>query len=661
MSNQLSSILQFRRWTLTTKLVVAMTLLSFVSLVLLIATASLTTTRELEHQLSNTLASRATIESERVGDVLLQQVNLVRAGVASDPAILETLNELNALYEGDADAIEAQLLELDDEWRSAGEEPNALINQVMMHPISDKLRLFIEQFPSHAEIFITDRYGAEIAGSGRTSDYYQADEDWWQAGWNDGQGAVDFGSPELDESSGVVAIDITIPIIDPVQGDVIGVIKSVYNINALIADTNAFTFGQSGQAQIIDRSGRYIVGPTSDSVGTDANEALLLDGRLFQEASFDLDAINADGEPVVIGFAPIASSTGSQEISSLGWVIRIEQDRTEAYLPISQLQTSATVFTIIAAGIAAVFALFFARSLTQDLKNLASSSMRFGAGNLKARATIQSHDEIGQLAQTFNQMADSIEDRIKDVEEARAQAERSDQVKSAFLASMSHELRTPLNAVINFTKFVAQGDLGPVNEEQQDTLMEAVDSAKHLLNLINDVLDMSKIESDSLNLFIQDDIDLSDILDNSIKTAKALIEDKPIEINSEIAPNLPTIRGDRQRIRQILLNILSNACKFTEEGYITVRASRQNDMIQLAIEDTGLGIAEVDQGLVFEAFKQTNSGLRQAGGTGLGMPISKNLVEIHGGKIWLESKPDEGTTFYFTLPIKSEKLTPIAA
>src|SRR5262249_16658892 len=151
---------------------------------------------------------------------------------------------------------------------------------------------------------------------------------------------------------------------------------------------------------------------------------------------------------------------------------------------------------------------------------------------------------------------------------ARAQAERSDKVKSAFLASMSHELRTPLNAVINFTKFVAQGDLGPVNEEQHDTLFEAVDSAKHLLNLINDVLDMSKIESGSMTLFVQDDISFQEILDSSISTAKTFLKAKPVEIRETIDTELPKIRGDRQRIRQIVLNILSNACKFTEAGHI---------------------------------------------------------------------------------------------
>lgn len=251
-----------------------------------------------------------------------------------------------------------------------------------------------------------------------------------------------------------------------------------------------------------------------------------------------------------------------------------------------------------------------------------------------------------------------LEKQIIETEAARERAEHSDKVKSAFLASMSHELRTPLNAVINFTKFVAQGDLGTVNDEQKDTLFEVVDSARHLLNLINDVLDMSKIESNSLTLFVQDNLSLQEILENSVSTAKTLIKDKPVELRTKIS-DLPPIRGDKQRIRQIFLNILSNACKFTEEGFIEIRAETQNGNVIFAFQDTGPGISADDQLAVFEAFKQTKSGLRHGGGTGLGMPISRSLAEIHGGKLWLESEVGKGSTFFVQLPVKSETLVPL--
>jgi signal transduction histidine kinase len=242
------------------------------------------------------------------------------------------------------------------------------------------------------------------------------------------------------------------------------------------------------------------------------------------------------------------------------------------------------------------------------------------------------------------------------VQAAQQAAERSDKIKSAFLASMSHELRTPLNAIINFTRYVAKGSLGAVNEQQVETLNEVVDSAKHLLNLINDVLDMSKIEADSLKLFVEDDVDIRPMLSTVISTGRSLLADKPVEIRADIADYLPPIRADRQRILQVMLNVMSNACKFTEEGVIDVQAFQSQDELLIRIADTGPGIAPEDQGAVFEAFRQTNTGLRQGGGTGLGMPISKSLVEAHGGRIWLESQVGKGTTFYIAIPIKSEAL-----
>ncbi|MCU0464570.1 MAG: HAMP domain-containing histidine kinase [Anaerolineae bacterium] len=245
-------------------------------------------------------------------------------------------------------------------------------------------------------------------------------------------------------------------------------------------------------------------------------------------------------------------------------------------------------------------------------------------------------------------------------EEARERAERSDQVKSAFLASMSHELRTPLNAIINYTKFVNKGTMGPVTPAQVETLDEVIDSAKHLLNLINDVLDMSKIEAGSLSLFIEDNIDLKAVLISSLNTAKALGREKELNINLLMPEDLPNVRGDRQRILQAVLNVVSNAVKFTEVGSVTIKATHEGGSAVIEISDTGPGIAAQDQFAVFEAFKQTKTGLRQAGGTGLGMPITKSLIEAHGGTISLKSEEGQGATFTLKLPIKSEQLVPMA-
>ncbi len=313
------------------------------------------------------------------------------------------------------------------------------------------------------------------------------------------------------------------------------------------------------------------------------------------------------------------------------------------------------------------------RGVLRPVGLLEQAAIALRGGNMDHRVNIQRDDELGTLGSAFDEMATSLQRRDNEVRTLNAQlegqlaetqlareaAERADQVKSAFLASMSHELRTPLNSVINFTKFVAKGMMGPVTDEQVSTLSEVIDSAKHLLNLINDVLDMSKIESGSLRLFVEDNVSIQAVLDQVVSTGKSLIEDRPVQIATDIPANLPPVRGDRQRLLQILLNIMSNACKFTEQGQITIRAAQHNGSINISIQDSGPGIAPEDQSLVFEAFKQTNTGLRQGGGTGLGMPISKSLTEAHGGRLWLESAAGQGATFVVELPIQAAHLTPI--
>jgi signal transduction histidine kinase len=222
---------------------------------------------------------------------------------------------------------------------------------------------------------------------------------------------------------------------------------------------------------------------------------------------------------------------------------------------------------------------------------------------------------------------------------------------------MSHELRTPLNAIINFSKFLKKGIPGPINEEQGQLIGGIADSGQHLLNLINDVLDMSKIESGSLSLYVESDLDLHQIIEAALQYTRPLLADKPVELQENIPVHLPTLTGDRKRLLQVFLNLLSNACKFTEKGFVKICVQNENDHLLISIEDTGTGIALEDSKDVFTAFKQTESGLRQGGnGTGLGMPISQKLVEAHEGRIWFESKVGVGTTFYVHLPLQT-KLT----
>jgi signal transduction histidine kinase/HAMP domain-containing protein len=237
-------------------------------------------------------------------------------------------------------------------------------------------------------------------------------------------------------------------------------------------------------------------------------------------------------------------------------------------------------------------------------------------------------------------------------EEARKEAEEANVVKSEFLANMSHELRTPLNAILNFAEFMVDGDLGDVTEEQIDALNKVISSGEHLLSLINDVLDITKIEVGMLELFIED-VDLNAAIRSVVSTGKGLLRDRPVDLITDIKAELPIIRGDRRRLQQVFLNLISNAVKFTPQGSITFTATHDDEQILVSVKDTGVGIAPHEQALIFESFRQAEHGRLATTGTGLGLPISKHFVEKHGGKIWLESNIDNGSTFFVSLPIQT--------
>lgn len=242
--------------------------------------------------------------------------------------------------------------------------------------------------------------------------------------------------------------------------------------------------------------------------------------------------------------------------------------------------------------------------------------------------------------------------------EAREEAEKVAQLKTTFLTNISHELRTPLNVVINSTGLVADGTLGEIEVEQADYLNRAVTGSEYLMNLLDDILDIAKIEGGQLKLRLEP-IDLKEVIEEVLPIAGSFLQNKPIQLNVAVAGNIPTFLADRLRVRQVLFNLLSNAAKFTKEGFILLNAWREQNLVFVSVEDSGIGIAQEDLALIFEDYQQVAGKgqgeiqfeLRRHAGTGLGMPISKALVELHGGRIWVESELRRGSIFTFTLPL----------
>ena len=271
----------------------------------------------------------------------------------------------------------------------------------------------------------------------------------------------------------------------------------------------------------------------------------------------------------------------------------------------------------------------------------------------KLSGDIFDNQELEVLAVLANQVAISLENArlYEELSESNAQLMQASRLKSQFLASMSHELRTPLNSIIGFSKVLLNRFDGELTERQETYIRSVHNSGAHLLQLINGILDFSRIEAGKLEM-ISEELDLHELIDECIESSMPLARGKQMKLEKNVPLELPSLSGDRTKVKQILLNLLSNAIKFTAQGRVLVSVVAEPDAIRVSVADTGIGIREADLAHLFEPFQQLDNPVaRSAGGTGLGLAISKKFVELHGGRIWAESRENQGSTFHFTLPL----------
>jgi signal transduction histidine kinase len=280
-------------------------------------------------------------------------------------------------------------------------------------------------------------------------------------------------------------------------------------------------------------------------------------------------------------------------------------------------------------------------------------------GSFDRRVELPNRDEFGALAERMNRMSQELRrlDRMKvdaasELAQLNTRLERASRAKSEFLSNMSHELRTPLNAILGFTEMIADGLYGQVPEELKDPLNDIQVNGRHLLRLINEVLDLAKIEAGRMELAL-DDYSVAELV-GSVRTAmRSLAEEKGLRFETQVADELPLARGDSGRLTQCLMNLTGNALKFTRVGEVLIGASREGDDIVYRVSDTGIGIPAEEIDNVFGEFRQVDATVtREFGGTGLGLSITKKFIEMHGGRIWVESWLGLGSTFFFRVPLR---------
>jgi two-component system, NtrC family, sensor kinase len=444
-----------------------------------------------------------------------------------------------------------------------------------------------------------------------------------------------------------------------------GVVVAEIDLSFLGPAMDRARVGTAGYAYVVDSGGELVAHPDKD---------LVLRHTSFESLPQVRAALNRTGPAAAATTGRDQDGTqvlsAYQTIESPGWHVFVEEPSSEAFAPLESAiwRTAALLIAFLLLAIAT--SVLLARRLVRPIESIQAAAAKIGSGALDQRIETPSHDELGALAEEFNRMATQLEESYSNLEQkvqdrtrelATALGELDDKSreleavsrhKSEFLANMSHELRTPLNAIIGFSEVLAEQLFGEVNEKQAEYLDDIISSGNHLLALINDILDLSKVEAGQIALELAP-FSLREALERGVVMVREQATNDGVEVDLSLAPDIDSIRGDERRIRQVIFNLLSNAVKFTPAGgAVDVRAGQVNGEVRVSVADTGPGIAPEDHKRIFEEFQQTETGIEQREGTGLGLALSKRLVELHGGRIWVDSEVGSGSTFVFALPTR---------
>ncbi len=616
----------------------------------------------LQEAIKATSLARARAVMDEIDRVVQVRMTGWKAVSRSD-LVQDSLTESNLEFL-QRDNAPALIAERDKLWQANSDQSVELVRELMGNRLARDLNRRLTKLNESSsylvfgEVFITNCFGANVAQTNRTSDYRQDDELWWQQAVAEGEFVSDV---QFDDSANILSVDICLRIDDD-DGNLLGVMKAVMNIQEVLSviDSRAQSYRDGERLLMLSKTGSII------HVGNRPQRTTVQGENYFEEIRVSKESPNATlnptnpltNEKLLCAFA---LSQGYGDFAGLGWVVVDERRESLVFGPVIQLRRRITWISIVATLSAFLVGGVIALSLSRRIRRLTEATDAIGRGEFETKVDVSSSDEIAMLGIHFNRMGNQLSRVNRELVIARDEADAANKAKSAFLANMSHEIRTPMNGIIGMGELLSQTDL---STEQNDYLNLIRQSSEALLRLLNDILDFSKVEAGKLELE-EIDFSLRDCIGQAGQAISVRAADKALEMICRIAPDVPDLLiGDPGRLRQIVTNIAGNAIKFTAEGEIVIdvrQESRNVDEVTLAISiaDTGIGIPLDKQEKVFDAFGQADaSTTRRFGGTGLGLAISSQLVEMMGGKIWLESEPGKGTTFHFTVKLVASNKAP---
>ena len=447
--------------------------------------------------------------------------------------------------------------------------------------------------------------------------------------------------------------------VEQYAGRVIGVLQVQVNLKYVWDLVSKLKVGTGGYAYAVARNGDLIAHP---------DISLVLQGRNIAHlkqvsAAFQLQPGERPQGTVVSNLHGKQVFSSWTLIPDLGWAVFVEQPVEEVYGPLYASLFRTSGLLLVGLGMALVASLIVARRVVRPLETLRKGVHRIGSGDMSARLEVKTGDEIEVLADEFNKMTknlrgayDGLErkvaERTRDLAVANERLQELDRLKSDFVSNVSHELRTPLTAIKGAVDLVLREVTGPLTEKQIHYLTRVRSNTQHLAGLINDLLDLSKIESGKIEVK-SSRISLAGLVHEVVETLRPVAAEKQIALEATISAPSILVWADREKITQVMMNLIGNAIKFTPaHGKVTISASRNGTKnVRVSVTDTGPGIAPDEKRKIFDKFYQiAQAGEVKPKGTGLGLAICKALVELHGGTIWVESEPSGGSVFYFTLP-----------
>ena len=478
---------------------------------------------------------------------------------------------------------------------------------------------------------------------------YSGDRDWFQQVMATGKPYL--GTPVISRGTGRPAVPYGVPVVDS-KNQVKGILVCGISLAALNDAIAKFRTGPSARAALTDnRNGGIILAhPDRSRILTPVSGRNKAVEQLLQGQRGAMETPDSSGDLTLAVYTPVPE---------LPWGFLILQPSKVAFAPIAAAARQSSMYVAGLLVLSALASGMLARRVTRPLARLRAAAGRLAAGDIATRLNLTRQDEVGDVGRAFDQMATALAERSAELRAAHdelqsqyLQLQDANRLKSEFLANMSHELRTPLNAIIGFTQLIHDGKVGAVSPDQQEYLNDILTSADHLLQLINDVLDLAKVESGKLE-FHAEPVQLDKLIGEVKSILEPLAANKRLTIAVAVAKDVEQIVIDPAKLKQVLYNYLSNAIKFTpNEGRISVRASSEDaDHFRLEVKDTGIGIAPDEAQKLFVAFQQLDSGAgKRHQGTGLGLALTKKIVEAQGGQVGVQSTRGAGSVFHAILP-----------